>query len=406
MTEAISRHPNADDLSDFPFQRRCPFAPPPEYGQLRDTDPVSKVRLPDGSTVWLITRYEDVRTVLTSPAFSADATRPGFPAIQPELRQLFNNPPFVRKDPPQHTLERRALIGEFTVKRMKALRPGIQSTVDQLLDDMLRTTPPVDLVQALALPVPSLVICRLLGVPYADHEFFQSATRTLLTRATTREQFTAAMGSLFGYMNELITQKQRHPTDDLLSRLITGHLEPAGELSRENVLKMCTLLLQAGHETTANMIALGTVTLLNNPDQLAALHADPGLLPGAIEEMLRQLSIADTGSVRIATDDVEISGTTIRAGDGVLALLGAANADPAVFADAETFDLRRGARHHVAFGYGIHQCLGQNLARMELEIVFATLFERVPSLRLATPVTELPYKHDGAYGVYELPVDW
>ncbi|TDE54635.1 cytochrome P450 [Nonomuraea mesophila] len=395
-----------DAQSSFPFSRRCPFGPPDEYARLRIEQPVSPVVTPDGGTAWLITRYDDVRAILSDTDFSSDARRPGFPAMQPELRQLFDDPPFVRKDPPQHTLERRTLIQEFTVKRMKALRPGIQATVDTLIDDLLRATPPVDLVEVFALPVPSLVICRLLGVPYADHAFFESRTRTMLGRSTTSEQFSTAALELFSYMNELIGTKQAEPTDDLMGRLISTHMEPAGQLSRQTVLKMCTLLLQAGHETTANMIALGTLALLQDRALLTSVQEDPEVLPPTIEEMLRVFSIADLGPARVATKDIEIGGTFIRAGDGVMPLLAAANADPVAFSDPDVLDPRRDGRHHIAFGHGVHQCLGQNLARMELEVVFSTLFQRIPTLRLAVPVEALPLKNDGAFGLYELPVTW
>lgn len=395
------------DGRTFPVQRQCPFAPPPEYDRLRIEEPVSKVQLPTGDTAWLVTRYEDVRTVLSDPAFSADGTRPGFPTITPGQAQLLQRPPFIRMDPPQHTFYRRMLIPEFTHKRIKTMRPGIQATVDRLLDDLLAQTPPVDLVEAFALPVPSLVICQLLGVPYADHEFFQSRSKVGVSGTSTAEQFRTALGELSTYMDELITRKQREPSDDLLSALVTNHLEPAGGLGRDELVMMCLMLLNAGHETTANMIALGTVALLERPDQLAALRSDPDLLPATVEELLRYLSIADFVPTRVAVEDTELSGTRIRAGEGVIALLAAADWDPAVFPEPERLDLNRDNRRHVGFGYGVHQCLGQNLARLELEVTFSTLFARIPTLRVAVPADELPYKHGSlAYGIHELPVTW
>ncbi|MFE0153644.1 cytochrome P450 [Nonomuraea sp. NPDC059007] len=365
------------------------------------------MRLPTGGTAWLVTRYEDVRTVLSSPAFSADGTRPGFPTLLPGQAQVLRRPPFIRMDPPQHSFYRRMLIQEFTLKRVKTMRPGIQATVDRLLDDLVATTPPVDLVEAFALPVSSLVICQLLGVPYDDHEFFQSRSKVGVSGTSTAGQFAAALGELRAYMDGLITRKQHEPGDDLLSKLVTERLEPAGELRRDELLMMCLMLLNAGHETTANMISLGTVALLEHPDQLAALRENPELLPAAIEELLRYLSIADLVTTRIAAEDTELSGTRIRAGEGVFALLAAADWDPAVFPEPERLDVHRGNGHHVAFGYGVHQCLGQNLARAELEIAFSTLFARIPTLRVAVPVDELPYKHGNlAYGIHELPVTW
>ncbi|WP_433556440.1 cytochrome P450 [Pseudonocardia xinjiangensis] len=395
------------DSRSFPLRRQCPFAPPPEYDRLRAEEPVSEVQLLTGGTAWLVTRYEDVRTVLNSPAFSADGTRPGFPAPLPGFEQILQRPPFIRMDPPQHSFYRRMLIQDFTVKRIKTMRPGIQATVDRLLDDLLAQAPPVDLVEAFALPVPSLVISQLLGVPYDDHEFFQSRSQVVLSGARTAEQSAAALGGLRAYMDGLITRKQQEPGDDLLSKLTTEQLEPAGELRRDELLMMCLMLLSAGHETTANMISLGAVALLEHPDQLAALRSDPALLPDTVEELLRYLSIADLITTRIAAEDTELSGTAIRAGEGVIALLAAADWDPGVFPEPERLDVHRGNRHHVAFGYGVHQCLGQHLARLELEIVFSTLFARIPTLRVAVPVDELPYKHGGLlFGLHELPVTW
>lgn len=401
----MSRTTTSDSRS-FPLQRTCPFAPPPEYDRLRAEEPVSQVQLPSG-TAWLVTRYEDVRTVLSSPAFSADGTRPGFPALVPGAAQLLRDPPFIRMDPPQHSFYRRMLIQEFTVKRIRTMRAGIRSTVDRLLDDLLARTPPVDLVEAFALPVSSLVICQLLGVPYDDHEFFQGRSKVAVSGANSPEQFATALGELRAYMDALITRKQHDPGDDLVSRLVTEQLEPAGELRRDKLVMMCLMLLNAGHETTANMISLGTVALLEHPDQLAALRSDPELLPGTVEELLRYLSIADLVPTRIAAEDTELSGTRVRAGEGVIALLAAADWDPGMFPEPERFDVHRGNRHHVGFGHGVHQCLGQNLARLELEIVFSGLLERVPTLQLAVPADELPYKHGSiAYGLHELPVTW
>ncbi|MEV5888671.1 cytochrome P450 [Nonomuraea fuscirosea] len=396
------------DQSPFPMRRACPFDPPPEYARLRAEAPVRKMAIPGGATAWLVSRHEDVRTVLTDPRFSADMTHPGFPSTTPELLpSQREHRSFIRMDPPQHSRYRKALIPAFTVKRIAAMRPGIQSVVDGFIDRLLATSSPVDLVEAFAMPVPSMVICQLLGVPYADHDFFQERTRTLVSATSTPEQVTAAMQDLHNYLDELIGRKLRAPADDLLGRLVTQHLEPAGELTREDLLMTCRLLLAAGHETTANMIALGTVVLLEHPDQLALLRSEARLLPNVVEELLRYLSIADYFPARLAVEDVEIGGELIRAGEGVFPLLAAANWDPAVFRDPHELDIRRGTRRHLAFGNGVHQCLGQNLARLELEIVFTTLFERIPGLRLAAPADTLPYKRDSLiYGVEKLPVTW
>ncbi|MCP2163891.1 cytochrome P450 [Goodfellowiella coeruleoviolacea] len=402
MTQSTASEPQV-----FPMRRECPFAPPTEYAGLRAERPVSRVSLPTGGSAWVVTRHADVRTVLTDPRFSADVRKPGFPLVAP-LQQTVGRerPSFLRMDPPEHSAYRRMLIAEFTVKRVKALRPGIQSTVDGLIDAMLAGPPHADLVESLALPVPSLVICQLLGVPYADHESFQDWARVLLSRTSGHEAVNAVFQQLVGYFDELIDLKRREPGEDLLTKLVTDYLE-TGQVSRENLVTTMILLLNAGHETTSNMISLGTVALLENPDQLAELRADPDVLPAAVEELLRYLSIADTVPSRVATEDVELGGTLIRKGEGVIGLLAAADWDPEVFPDAESFDIHRGNRRHLAFGYGVHQCLGQNLARLELEIVFGTLFERIPTLRVAAPLDELPYKHDSLlFGLHELPVTW
>jgi cytochrome P450 len=265
----------------------------------------------------------------------------------------------------------------------------------------------VDLVEAFALPVPSLVICGLLGVRYSDHDFFQDNSKILINRDAAPEERAAAAGRLFAYLDDLIGEKIDNPGDDLLSGL-TERIGN-GELSRQEAAQMGVLMLIAGHETTANMIALGTLALLEHPDQLAVLREtdDPKLVASAVEELLRYLNITHNGRRRVALEDIEIAGQVIRAGEGVILANDIANRDPEVFPDADRLDIRRDARRHVAFGFGVHQCLGQPLARMELEVVYSTLYRRIPTLRPATEVDQVPFKHDGSvYGVYELPVTW
>lgn len=399
-----------ETTATLPLARKCPFSPPPEYERLRRESPVSRVGLPSGQTAWALTRLEDIREMLSSPHFSSDRQSPSFPLMV--ARQIRREdkpfrPSLIAMDPPEHGRARRDVVGEFTVKRMKALQPRIQQIVDEHLDALLAGPKPADLVQALSLPVPSLVICELLGVPYSDHEFFQSCSSRMLSREVTAEERMTAFESLENYLDELVTKKEANATeDDLLGRQILKQRE-TGEADHGELVGLAFLLLIAGHETTANMISLGTVTLLENPDQLAKIKADPGKTLAAIEELLRVFTIAETATSRFATADVEIGGTLIRAGEGVVGLSNAANHDPDGFENPDAFDIERGARHHVAFGFGVHQCLGQNLARLELQIVFDTLFRRVPGLRIAVPVDELPFKHDSTiYGLHALPVTW
>jgi cytochrome P450 len=298
------------------------------------------------------------------------------------------------------------VTGTFTIRRVDALRPSIQRIVDEHIDALLAGPRPVDLVEAFALPVPSLVICHLLGVPYADHDFFQRRARVLVSRNETVERTLAARDELIEYLDGVLADKLAEPGDDLLSKL-AGERVATGELSRRDAALMAVLLLIAGHETTANMIALGTLALLEHPDQLAALRDtdDPALIAGAVEELLRYLTITHSGRRRVALQEIVIDGQTIRAGDGLVLAGEAANRDEDAFADADRLDVHRDARGHLAFGFGVHACLGQPLARLELQIVYGTLYRRVPGLRLAVPPAQIAFKHDSnIYGVYELPV--
>ena len=411
MTETVSLTP--EDTSDtlFPPVRRCPVAAPEEYGQLREQGPLVRVTTVAGENVWWATTQPTARAIMADPRFSSDRKRDGFPLFVADKRfreNIQQQPPIVMigMDGAEHSRTRRSAIGEFTVKRLAGLRPRIQQIVDGFIDDMLASADrPVDLVQALSLPVPSLVICELLGVPYADHDFFQQHSADLLRRGTDEAHRQELVEEVRDYLGKLVDAKTLDPADDMISRLIAKQQE-TGAVDREELMSMSFLLLIAGHETTANMISLGTIGFLENPEQLAAITADPAKIPMAVEEMLRYFSIADTVT-RVATEDIEVSGVTVKAGEGVVASTMAANWDSGTFADADKLDIERGARHHVAFGYGPHQCLGQNLARQELEIVFETLFRRIPNLRLAASVDEIPFKNDGVvYGAYQVPVTW
>ncbi|GAA1231633.1 cytochrome P450 [Pseudonocardia alaniniphila] len=402
VTQAVEQN-----VPSFPMQRQCPFTPPPEYRKLREESPIARVLLPTGRHAWLVTKHEDVRSILIDTRFSSDRNHPDFPRLIELMpnRRVFS-PSIISMDPPEHGPARRAVVGDFTVKRTRGLQPRIQEIVDDAIDAMLAGPQPADLVQALSLPVPSLVICELLGVPYADHEFFQTRSKLLIARSTSGEVRQQAVEELQRYLGDLVTSKQQEPTDDLIGRQVLKQRENGTE-DHESLVSLAFLLLIAGHETTANMISLGTIALLQNPGQLAIIANDPSKTPEAVEELLRYFSIADTATARVATEDVEVDGVQIKAGEGVFALSYAANRDPQVFRDPDALDLERGARHHVAFGFGPHQCLGQNLARAELQIVFDTLLRRVPGLKLAAPVEDLSYKDDAiVYGVHALPVTW
>ncbi|UNS95192.1 cytochrome P450 [Streptomyces tubbatahanensis] len=409
MTETVAD--TAAGLPGYPSPRAagCPFDPPPALRPPHADRPVSRVRIWDGTQPWLITRHEDLRTLLNDPRVSADSTRDGYPHRSASMQG--SDPAtqtFLSMDDPEHARLRRMVTSPFAIRKMEALRPSIQKIVDDLIDAMLAGPRPVDLVEAFALPVPSLVICALLGVPYEKHDFFQRNTRVIVRRTSSPEEVAAANTALVDYMDDLLGDKLAHPADDLLSTLATERVA-TGEMTRREAARMGNLLLAAGHETTANMIALGTVALLRNPDQLAGLREteDPKAVAGAVEELLRYLNITHSGRRRVALEDIEIGGETIRAGEGLIFANDIANRDPDAFPGPDRLDLGRDARRHVAFGYGVHQCLGQPLARVELQVVYSTLYRRIPTLALDTPFEQLEFKHDGlVYGVYKLPVTW
>ncbi|MEV5499463.1 cytochrome P450 [Nonomuraea fuscirosea] len=394
-------------VPEFPGVRAaaCPFDPPPELRELRRHGPLAKVRLWDGSTPWFVTTHAEQKALLGHPQVSADVTRPGYPIHTAGTGG--GSLSFILMDDPEHARLRRMVQAAFTVRRVEGMRPAVQRIVDRLIDELLAGPKPVDLVEAFALPVPSLVICELLGVPYADHGFFQDNSKTVIKRSATPEERAVAFGSLFEYLDGLVGEKIEHPADDLLSKVAAR--VGSGELTRQEAAQMGVLLLIAGHETTANMIALGTLALLRHPGQLAVLREseDPKLVAGAVEELLRYLNITHSGRRRVATADIEIAGQVIRAGEGIIMPNDIGNRDPEVFPDPDELDVSRDARRHVAFGFGVHQCLGQPLARLELQVVYGTLYRRIPTLAPAAPIEEIPFKHDGqVYGVYELPVTW
>jgi cytochrome P450 len=405
-TETVSGIP------EYPMGRAagCPFAPPPEVMELGAVRPLSRVRIWDGSTPWLITGYEEVRTLFSDSRVSVDDRRPGFPHWNEGMLSTVHKRPrsVFTSDAEEHTRFRRMLSKPFTFKRVEGLRPAIQQITDEHIDAMLAGPRPADIVAALALPVPSLVISQLLGVPYEDAEMFQHHANIGLARYATGEDTVKGAVNLNKYLAQLVEAKMENPAEDAVSDL--ADRVKAGELSVKEAAQLGTGLLIAGHETTANMIGLGVLALLQYPEQAAVLRDtdDPKVIANAIEELLRYLSIIQNGQRRIAAEDIEIAGEVIRAGEGIIIDLAPANWDGNAFAEPERLYLHRsGAGQHVAFGYGRHQCVGQQLARAELQIVFHTLLRRIPTLELAVPIEDVPLKHDRlAYGVYELPVTW
>ena len=394
------------NLPAFPPVRRasCPLDPPAEFADWRESDGLHRV-IWNGVSVWAVSRYDDIKFALTDPRISADTLgklQPGFPGGEGTI------PIFARMDDPEHNRIRRLLTKDFTVKRIQSMRPRIQEMVDTFLDEMVSRGQPADLVRDFALPVPSLVISLLLGVPYDDHQFFQKHSQVVANMEASAEEHAEASVALFTYLYELIAAKESEPGEGMLSRVFHEHVV-TGEFSREALAANGVLLLQAGHETTANMISLSVLYLLQNRDQLVRIRDtdDPVLISKAVEELLRYLTIVTSLVDRIAVDDVEIGGQLVRAGEGLIINLPAGNRDSAFFDNPETFDIDRDNHGHVAFGYGTHQCIGQILARAELEIAVPALLRRIPELRLAVPLEELRYRAEmGVFGVHSLPVTW
>ncbi|GIH23853.1 cytochrome P450 [Acrocarpospora phusangensis] len=390
---------------------RFPFHPYGEDTLTPHPDPfpdgLGQVELPDGQLAWLITRHEYVRQVLRSPDFSSDFTKPGFPLLRPVLPADHTPPPgmFIRMDGLDHTRLRRMFIPEFMIRHIRALEPMIRDTVVGALEDMRAAGAPADLIEWFALPVPSKVICHLLGVPYADHEFFQERSRTLLAWSTPPERALAARDELRDYLAGLIARRLREGGEDLISRIAAERVA-TGEMAAEELVGASLLLLVAGHETTANMIGLSTLVLLRHPEQLRRLRERPESMDDAVEELLRYLTIVRTGVTRAAVADTEIGGQAVKAGEGVIAWLSAANGDAAVFDDPEGLDLSRGSHQHVAFGFGVHQCLGQPLARAELRIALGELLTRMPDLALAVDPAEIDFRDGVIFGARRLPVTW
>ncbi|WP_236792322.1 cytochrome P450 [Amycolatopsis sp. GM8] len=389
----------------FPQPRECPYQPTPAYQRLGEAGPMHEVTLWNGARAWFVTGDAHARQLLSDPRFSADRARPEFPVVLPRFDAAIFKPLYlIGFDPPTHEVHRGLLTAEFSLRRVRALRPAVEQLVGERIDDMLRKGPPADLVRDFALPVPSIVISELLGVPYVDHDFFEEATRGLL-QAADEKAADAAGQALLDYLDKLLTIKQREPDGRVLAKL-AEHLDE--EITRHDLLRIALTLLVGGHDTTSMMIALGVVTLLEHPDQLDLVRADPEKMPAAVEELLRIVAVTDMAGVRVATEDVEIGGQVIKAGEGILVSSSMTNRDSAAYESPYTFDIgRTGSKRHLTFGFGIHQCLGQNLARMELEVAFRLLFERIPELRLAAGLDELPWRRGGTMqGVHELPVTW
>jgi cytochrome P450 len=392
--------------------RSYPFGPidglviDPVYFRLQEHEPLARVKLPYGEEGWLLTRYDDVRTALGDPRFSlAEATVRDVPRLTPQRYGGI----LTDQDPPDHTRLRRLVAKAFTARRVEQLRGHAEQLTHDLLEEMVRAGPPADLSEALAVPLPGLMVCELLGVPYADRDQFRNWVGAWMSvTALTPEERGERIAALTGYLADLAAQRRQNPTEDLLGALVIASDE-GDRLTEDEVIQLTLVILAAGYESTASQIVNFTYALLTHPDQLALLRSRPDLMPGAVEELMRWVPLLAVADVlpRYAREDVELSGGTVRAGEPVLLAKHAANRDRRRFADPDRLDITRDAQGQLGFGHGAHFCLGAQLARMDIQTALAGLLARFPDLRLAVPEAEVTWKSGMAVRApVTLPITW
>ncbi|AJF65996.1 cytochrome P450 [Streptomyces vietnamensis] len=401
-----------DDLAPLPYRRdpACPFAPDPELARLRREEPVSRIRLTGGSEAWLVTRFADARQVLADPRFSSRLTPIGV-VVPPSQDQglseaLQSRQPgtFIEEDPPEHTRLRALVTREFTTRRMRRLQPYVEAVVEEHLEVMAAAPHPVDLMAAFALPVPSRIICAILGLPTEGTYDFAGHTRVMTDVMSPLPELIEARDALRAGMREVVRGKRRNPGDDLLGRVIR---ESGDSVTDEELVGIGNLLLVAGHETTAHMLGLGVLALLHHPDQADVLRDRPELCDSAIDELVRYVTIPHHGELRTATEDVRVGDVLLRAGEQVLVSLPSANWDPEGIEAPDTLDLTRPPRTHLAYGHGVHHCVGTPLAQLELRVALPALLRRFPDMRCAVPYDEVPFRRSNVtYGLHALPLTW
>ena len=399
------------DAVMLPTVRTRPLDPAPELISLCVRRPLTRLHYPDGHLGWLVTSHALARAVLIDPRFRVKPSRPpvGDPRENALIADAAQNDRsrvgvIMALDPPEHTRLRHLQAPHFTSRRAREHRVELEQIVSDQLHVMEDLGPPADLVQAFALPVASAVICDVLGIPHDDRHSFERINATIEDPETSVDEKAKAIAEFSDYAYGLIARKRIQPTTDVLGELIA-----AGELTDDELAGIARMLVSAAHDTSATMLALSVFALLSERERWETLRTEPHAVPGAVDELLRYLTIVQLGAfTRTASEDVELEGIVIRAGEGVTVSLAAANRDPRRFAEPDRFHIHGDARGHVAFGYGRHVCLGQHLARLELEVGLTGLMRRIPSLRLAVAAEEVPL-HSGKqflYGVHRLPVTW
>ncbi len=406
--ETATACPHAHAVPNYPFGQAQAADLHPQYAELRREQPLARVKASYGGEAWLATRYEDIKAVLADPRFSRAAT---VGQDTPRVRLAYEEQNILSMDDPDHGRLRRLVAKAFTVRRVELMRPRSQQIVDELIDNLLAADEqPADLAEKVAWLLPITVICEMLGVPLEDHHRFRGWIDTWLSvgEETSLEEMTEArFEHLPAYMSDLIAKRRAEPTDDLLSALVAAR-DDDDRLSEDELITMGIALLATGHHTTANQLANYLYTLLSNRQYWQQLVDDPELVPQAIEELLRFTPLSPASdNTRIALEDVELAGTTIKAGEAVLIFPAVGNRDEAVFERPDELDFQRKPNPHIAFGHGIHHCLGAPLARLELQVALGALVRRIPTLELAVPAEEVPWKTDHVVrGVSALPVRW
>jgi cytochrome P450 len=390
------------------FARREGFDPISQLGRLRSDQPVVEVEHHWGVPAWLVTRYEDVRAVLGDHKRFTSGVPPYFAGASKGDADgggsMEGTGTFIVYDPPEHTRLRRMLTPEFTMRRMGRLQPSIEATITEYLDAIEQAGPPADLVDDFALHVPLMVICELFGVPYSDRAQLLPLSSAYTDFSLSVEARREASEKLSAFMVDFILEERKNPGDGMLGMLVREH---GTELTDRELAGIADIMLVAGYETTTAMLSLGTLTLLQNPEYIPLVRDSDDKLDQVIEEMLRYLSVTHNAFPRIAREDVTLGGQQIKAGQLVLCSPPIANRDPQLGEDIDHFDPTRKVSQHLAFGHGIHHCIGAPLARMELRTAYPALFQRFPNLRLAVPFEEISWRtHTNIYGLNSLPVTW
>jgi cytochrome P450 len=389
----------------YPFSEAVGLTLDPHYARLRQRQAVPRVSVPYGADAWLVTGYHDIQTVLSDQRFSRQAAVVRYDEAR--LTPLPVRTSILGMDPPDHSRLRRLIAPAFTERRIEALRSQVVDVTETLLDTMIGRGSPADLAEDFAIPLSGMVICALLGVPFADRVRFRDWTDAFASTTALRvDEIKTKYRSMYEYMSELLARRRQSPTDDVIGSLVRA-MDDSGRLDEHELVELASVLLVAGHDTTASQLTSSMYLLLADPGRVALLRQRPELLPTALEELLRYVPlISRVTFARCAVEDVELSGTLIRAGDMVLPAMPSANRDEAVFQDAEQLDLERKHNPHIAFGYGAHRCVGASLARLELQVAINALLTRLPAMRLDPAQTPAWRAGVQVRGLARLPVVW